>query len=159
VLEPLKDYNREDENKTPVDLQAPLTRLIDAVYPESDTARQFGALVQKFLQSGGKDQAAEAQIRAWLTLWRDNDAKLLPLLSQSALLAEDVPLSQDLSSLGAAGLQALDFIDKAQPAPDSWKAQQEAFFTQAAKPRANLLLILVAPVQKLVEANAANGVH
>ena len=159
VLEPLKDYNREDENKIPVDLQAPLTRLIDAVYPESDTARQFAALVQKFLQSGGKDQAAEAQIRAWLTLWRDNDAKLLPLLSQSALLAEDVPLSQDLSSLGAAGLQALDFIDKAQPAPDSWKAQQEAFFTQAAKPRANLLLILVAPVQKLVEANAANGVH
>jgi hexosaminidase len=159
VVEPVKDYSREDENKTPVDLQAPLTRLIDAVYPESDTARQFAALVQKFLQSGGKDQASEVQIRAWLTTWRDNDAKLNPLLTQSSLLAEDVPLSQDLSSLGATGLQALDFIDKGQPAPDSWKAQQEAFFTQAAKPRANLLLFLVAPVQQLVEASAANGVH
>jgi hexosaminidase len=155
AVEPVKDYNREDESKGPVDLQAPLTRLIDAVYPESDTARQFNALVQKFLQSGGKDQAAEAQIRAWLTKWHDNDSKLSPLLSQSSLLQEDVPLSRDLSILGLVGLQALDFLDSSKPAPDSWRAQFEVFFTEAAKPQANLLLPVVVPVQQLVEASAA----
>ncbi len=68
--------------------------------PESDIARHFSDLVQTFIQSGYKDQAAEAQIRMWLTIWRDNDARLHPLLSQTYLLQEDVPLSQDLSALG-----------------------------------------------------------
>jgi hexosaminidase len=154
VVEPVKDYNREDLSKSPIDLQAPLTKLVDAVYPESDTARQFSDLVQKFIQSREKDQATEAQLRVWLTKWHENDAKLNPLLAPSSLLQEDAPLSQDLSSLAAAGLQALDYFDNSQPAPDAWKAQQESFLTQAAKPRANLLLMVVSPIQQLVEASA-----
>jgi len=153
VVEPVKDYNREDLTKSPVDLHAPLIRLVDAVYPESDTAREFTALVQMFVQSGGKDQAAEAQIRTWLTLWRDNDAKLQSLLTRSSLLQEDVTISQNLSMLGAAGLQALDSLDKSQTVPDSWKAQQLATIGGAAKPTANLLLMVLAPVQQLVEAS------
>jgi hexosaminidase len=153
VVEPVKDYNRENLTKSPIDLRAPLTKLVDAVYPESDTARQFATLVQAFVQSGAKDQNAEAQMRNWLTLWRDNDGKLEPLLAQSSLLQEDAPLSQELSALGGAGLQALDYLDKAQSAPDSWKVQQLAAIDQAAKPNANLLLIVAAPVRQLVEAS------
>ncbi|HTW58677.1 MAG TPA: family 20 glycosylhydrolase [Terriglobales bacterium] len=159
VVEPVKDYNREDATKGPIDLQAPLTSLVDAVYPESDTARQFASLVQRFNQSGYKDQATEAQIRHCLTLWRDNDSKLQPLLTQSSLLQEDAPLSQDLSALGAAGLQALDYLDKSQAAPDAWKAQQAVFFAQALKPKANLLLMVAAPIRQLVEANSGAETH
>src|SRR5579863_1481455 len=68
VVEPVKDYNRWSDEKGPIDFHMPLNHLIDAAYPESDAARQFGDLVQKFVQSGYKDQAAEAQIRTWLTL-------------------------------------------------------------------------------------------
>ncbi len=127
--------------------------------PRAETARQFSSLVQAFLQGGAKDQAAAAQIRSSLTLWRDNDAKLQPLLDQSLLLQEDAPLSQDLTALGAAGLQALDYLDKSQPAPDSWKTQQLAAFDQGRKPKANLLLMVVAPVQQLVEASAGSPPH
>ena len=155
VVEPVKDYNRWDDAKGPIDFHAPLTRMIDAVYPESDTARHFGDLVQTFAQSGFKDQAAEAQIRMWLTIWRDNDARLHPLLAQTFLLEEGVPLSQNLSALGAAGLQALDYLDKAQAAPDSWKTQQLAIIEQAKTRQADLLLMVVAPVEQLVEASAA----
>ncbi len=38
VVEPVKDYNRWDDAKGPIDFHAPLTRMIDAAYPESDTA-------------------------------------------------------------------------------------------------------------------------
>src|SRR5205807_9010714 len=76
VVEPVKDYNRWDDSKGPIDFHAPLTRMVDAVYPESDVARRFRDLVQTYLQSNFKDQAAEAQIRTYLTTWRDNDAKL-----------------------------------------------------------------------------------
>jgi len=155
VVEPVKDYNRWDDAKGPIDFHAPLTRMIDAVYPESDTARQFNGLVQTFAQGGYKDKAYEAQIRMWLTTWRDNDGGLHPLLTQSYLLQEDVPLSQNLAALAAAGLQALDYLDKGQPAPDAWKTQQQAVIAQAKTRQADMLLMVAAPVQQLVEASAA----
>jgi hexosaminidase len=157
VVEPVKDYNRWDDAKGPIDFHAPLTRMIDAVYPESETARQFSDLVQAFAQGGYKDKAYEAQIRMWLTTWRDNDGRLHPLLTQSYLLQEDVTLSQNLAALSAAGLQALDYLDKGQPAPDSWKTQQQAVIAQARTRQADVLLMVVMPVQQLVEASAASG--
>jgi hexosaminidase len=153
VIEPVKDYHRGDDDKRPIDFHAPLTRTIDAVYPESDVARQFANLVQTYIQSGYKDQAAEGQIRTQLSIWRDNDARLHPLLGQSFLLEEDAQLSIDLSALGAAGLQALEYLDKGQAAPEAWKSQQGTLFEGAKTAKAGLLLMVVAPVQQLVDAS------
>lgn len=155
VVEPVKDYSRWDDAKGPIDFHAPLTRMIDAVYPESDAARRFSDLVQTFVKSGYTDRAAETQIRMRLATWQDNDARLHSLLDQTFLLQEDEPLSQDLSALGAAGLQALDYIDKAQTAPDVWKTQQLALIEQAKTRKADLLLMVAAPVEQLVEGIAS----
>ena len=153
VVEPVKDYNRwSEEQKGPIDFHAPLNRLIDATNPESETARQFSALVQQFVQSGYKDQSAENQIRNWLMLWRNNDAKLQPVLHQSALLEEDIPISQNLAMVAAAGLQALDYLGKGEAEPELWKAQQIAVLEIAKKPVAGLLLQVTAPVEQLVQA-------
>jgi len=159
VIEPVKDYSRWSEEKGPIDFHAPLTHLIDAAYPESQNARKFSNLVQQFIQSGSKDQAAAAQIRAQLTLWRDNDARLRPLLQESSLLQEVTPISQNLAMLGAAGLQALDYLDRGQPEPDLWKTQQMAVIDQAKKPVAGLLLMVTAPIQQLVEASSGQATH
>ena len=159
VVEPVKDYNRWDDAKGPIDFHAPLIRMIDAVRPESDSARQFSELVENFAQSGYKDQTIEAQIRSYLTTWRDNDVRLHPVLEQSFLLQEDVPLSQNLSALGAAGLEALDYLDKGQTAPDSWKTGQIAVIDRAGTRQADLLLMVVTPVRELVEAGAGQGQH
>jgi hexosaminidase len=156
VVEPVKDYERWDDAKGPIDFHAPLTRMIDAVYPESDVARHFNDLVQTFIQSGYKDQPTEMQIRSQLTTWRDNDARLHPLLTQTFLLQEDLPLSQSLSAVGQAGLQALDYLDKGQTPPDSWKTQQIAVIAQAKTRQADMLLMVAAPVQQLVEMSAAS---
>ncbi|MGA7908101.1 MAG: family 20 glycosylhydrolase, partial [Candidatus Sulfotelmatobacter sp.] len=153
VLEPVKDYNRWDDSKGPIDFHAPLNRTIDAVYPESDTARSFNDLVQSFIRSGYKDKTAESLIRSWFATWRDNDARLHPLLERSFLLQEVEPISQDLASLGNAGLQALDYLDRSEPSPEAWRAQQVAMTGQAKKPQAGLLLMVVAPVQQLIEAS------
>ena len=159
VVEPVKDYNRWDDAKGPIDFHAPLIRMIDAVRPESDSARQFSELVENLAQSGYKDQTIEAQIRSYLTTWRDNDVRLHPVLEQSFLLQEDVPLSQNLSALGAAGLEALDYLDKGQTAPDSWKTGQIAVIDRAGTRQADLLLMVVTPVRELVEAGAGQGQH
>lgn len=156
VVEPVKDYTRWDDAKGPIDFHAPLTRMIDAVYPESDVGRHFSDLVQMFVQSGLKDAKSEAEIRGLLTTWQANDAKLHLLLDHSSLLQEAIPLSQNLSAVGAAGLQALEYIDKSQTVPDAWKTQQIALLDQAAKRNADLLLVVVAPVRQLVDPAAAH---
>jgi len=115
-------------------------------------ARRFGKLVQTYIQSGYKDQAAEAQIKTFLIAWRDNDAKLHPLLGQSFLLQEVTPLSESLSAIGATGLQAVDYLDQSQPSPESWRTQQLALIDQAKARKADLLLMVVAAVQQLVES-------
>jgi len=154
VVEPVKDYTRMESVKGPWDFRAPLNHLVDAASPESDAARHFRDQVQAYIQSGCKDQAVEAQIRMSLTAWRDNDMKVRSLLQQSFLLLEVTPLSEDLSALGAAGLQALDYLDKSEPSSESWRREQLTLIERSKTPKANLLLMVVPPVQQLIEASA-----
>jgi hexosaminidase len=170
LVEPVKDYTREQTAPAPPTSATPMNRVVDAVPLESDAGRHFGELVDQFLgvrQPGGPvdqfaptachDARREAQLRMQLTLWRDNDALLQPLAKRSLLVKEVAARSQDLSALGTAGLAALDAIAKGQPASDSWKSEQLAIIEQAKKPKAQLLLIPAPAVQKLVEAAAAGG--
>jgi hexosaminidase len=153
VVEPVKDYTRIESVQGPWDFRAPLNRLVDAARPESDVARRFQEAVQAYIQSGYKDRAAEQQIRAHLTVWRDNDRKLRPSLQHLFLLSDVAPLSEQLSALADAGLYALDYLGRAQASPQIWRAQQAQLMEQAKAPKADLLLMVVAPVQQLVEAS------
>ena len=153
VVEPVKDYTRMNSLKTAWDFRGPLNGLVDIALPESDEARRFRNAVQTYIGSGYKDKAAEGEIRTRLAAWRDNDARLHPLLKQSFLLNELAPLSEDLSALGAAGLVALDYLDKSTPSPNSWRARQLALVERAKSPKADLSLIVVDPVQQLIEGS------
>jgi hypothetical protein len=60
-----------------------------------------------------------------------------------------------LSGLGETGLRALDSLDKGEPTTEKWRAAQHIVSTAAQGPEADLLLMVAAPVQQLVEASAA----
>jgi hexosaminidase len=154
VVEPTKDYTRTEVFPQPPVEITPLNRLADAARPESAVARDFSELVDTYLQNGQQKSAAEVGIRGWLNQWQQNHANLQPLLDQSFLLAEDKPLSEDLSVLAAAGLQALESLDKSQSLPDAWRADQLAVVARSNTPRANLLLMVAPPIQKLIDAVA-----
>ena len=156
VVEPTKDYTRTEVFPQPPVKSTPLNRLADACRPESTAARQFAELVDTYLQSGSKDSAAEARIRASLVKWRENGANLQPVLDRSFLLAEDKPLSEDLAALAAAGLEALDSIGKNQPLPDALRTGHLAVVERSMKPRANLLVMVAPPIQRLIEATASS---
>ena len=157
VVEPVKDYTREQTAPAQPTSAAPLHRVVDAVPLESDAGRHFGELVDQYLASSCHDAAMADRLRSQLARWRDNDAQLQALAQRSFLVKEVAARSQDLSALGNAGLAALDAIAKGQPASDSWKSQQLAVIEQAKKPKAQLLLIPAPAVQKLVEAASAGG--
>lgn len=153
VVEPVKDYNREELATLEATSLSPLNRVIDAARPESATAREFADLVDAIV-AGKANAEAKQEARALLTLWRDNQTNLRALEARSLLLKEIVPLSQDLSAVSTTGLQALDYIDRGERAPEQWATQQFALLDQAQKPKAQLLLMVVPSVQKLVEASS-----
>lgn len=150
VVEPVKDYSRHGLAAAPPTSLDPLNRLIDAARPESLAARDFSAAVDAFV-TGKMAPGSEAELRATLSRWRDSQASLLPLVQSSSLMQEIAPLSQDLSGLGVAGLEALDYLDHHEHAPDTWKARQMALIEEARKPKAQVLLMVVPAVQRLVE--------
>lgn len=158
VVEPVKDYTREDLAATPATSLSPLNRLVDAVHPESETGRIFADLVGRVV-AGKATPATYAQLHAELTQWRGNDARLQPLLQKSFLLKEVAPLSRNLSLCADTGLQALDYLSRGQHAPSGWAAQQMTMLQQALKPgHAQLLLMVAAPVESLVRASAGTPV-
>jgi hexosaminidase len=157
VLEPVKDYTRGESTSFQAITTTPLNHMVDAVPPESDAGRRFSELVDKFISTSCLDGDARERLRAQLTAWRDNDAKLQPLAQRSFLVKEVAANSQDLSALGTAGLAALDAIAKGQPALDTWKAQQLAIIEQVKKPKAQLLLTPAPAIQKLIEAASPGG--
>jgi hexosaminidase len=153
VVEPVKDYTREETAPAVPTSATPLNRVVDAVRPESTTARHFTELVDALL-AGQASPETKAEMIALLHQWRDNLANLQPLLDESFLLREVAPMSKDLSALGATGLNALDYLDRGESAPDDWKAEQLGLIEQAKTQKGQLLLVVAPSVQKLVEASA-----
>ncbi len=139
VVEPVKDYAREAAH--PYDAFTPLNRLIDTARPDNEAVRCFAALVDRM---GAADLP---RIREWLTLWRDNQSRLAPVLANSALLAEDAELSKDLSAIAEAGLEALD-----KKHDSTWIAEKRALLDRAKQPKAELLLSVEPAIRKLIEA-------
>jgi hexosaminidase len=157
VVEPVKDYAREQLAPAPPTSATPLNRVVDAVPLESETARHFAEMVDNYVATRCHDAENEAGLRSQLAVWRDNDARLQPLAQRTFLVKEVAQTSQDLAALGSAGLAALDYIAKGSPAPDSWKAQQTSTIQQAQKPKAQLLLMPAGAVQRLVDAASTAG--
>jgi hexosaminidase len=146
VVEPVKGYARVSSGRKYTQ-QTPLNRLVDAAEPESMRARDFAALV---------DRMDRPKIREWLVRWSDNDAKLEPMVAKSFLLAEVKPLSEDLSKLARIGLEALNSMESGEKRPPGWLTDQRAFLAAAKRPRAELLLMIIPSIDRLISAAASS---
>ena len=129
-----------------------LNRLDDAVPPESDTAREFDGIAQRISSETATAQDWQ-QARTWLELWRDNDAKLQPMLKRSFLTQDLVPVSINLRRIAEIGLQALDDLHEHHSVNADMRQRNIEFLKSAAKPQAVLLLMPASSVERLVQAS------
>jgi hexosaminidase len=157
VLEPVKDYTREETATYQAGSDTPLNRVVDAAPPDSEVAQSFDDAATAYLRGSCRDAAAGARLRAQLQKWRDNDAAVQSLAQKSSFVKEVAPNSQDLSAVAALALTALEALASGTPLSDDAKAQATATITAASKGKAQLLLIPAGTVQKLVDAAAAKG--
>lgn len=148
VVQPPEGYRRHDAG-----VWTPLNQLVDAIPPESNRARKFSLLADR-LAAGTPSPQDWDRARRWLTLWRNNDSRLQPLLSQSSLTADLGPVSTTLRKVAETGLEAVGYLQSKEPAPVGWKTSQLAFLKQAAQPQANLVDMIAPAVAKLVAATA-----
>ncbi len=149
AVQPPEGYEREGLHDYTT--LTPLNRLVDAVQPESETARTFNELAK--LIAAGKASPEEWQkAQECLVRWRDNDAKLAPTLDRSELTAELAPLSQSLAQVAAIGLQALDDLKNHRAVSADAREKNLELLKTAAKPQAVLVDKVVAAVEVLVKA-------
>jgi hexosaminidase len=152
VLEEVKHYQRMafDPEQT---LEPELKSLADVARPESGTARRFAKRVDAVLADTSR-RADARELRDQLTLWRDNHARLSPLLARARQTQDILALSERLSASAAAGLAALDAIERREPLPDAEATRYRDLLTRAAAARAAVTNAAIPAIRSLVERAA-----
>jgi hexosaminidase len=146
ALEPVKDYNRE---LTQVyDVEQPLNQLVDAIPPESLTAREVNALARRSIL----EPSARPELRKWFTKWSKNDAQINPYLSKSFLRVRLIPLSQQLAALGNLGLEVLNNIQTGHPVSAEKKQKELDLLNSLEAPHAEMFIVVTPSVRCLIEA-------
>jgi hexosaminidase len=152
IIEPLKEYRRYQQR--PQTMLSPLTGVIDAALPDSETGRKFQWMVSEFLNDGPRYQLYHAELSRMLGDWQTAGASLNPVIDRSPALKEIKPLAQNLSQLGATGMEALTYLKLGIPPPRDWREQSLAKVDEAAKPYGALEFVVIAGVKQLVNAAA-----
>jgi hexosaminidase len=130
----------------------PLNRMVDAVLPESQAARQLENQVQAALAGGMDASGAVQRIRQSLARWQETANRLSPEFERSEILVEVVPLTGIVYRLSDMGLQALEFLQSAQKPSAEWRDQTAALIEIAGKPQAEMLVAIAPPILKLIDA-------
>jgi hexosaminidase len=151
VVEPPKEYVRESLRD--YDSYTPLNRLVDVVAAESTQARVFNEIAAR-IAAGNASGADLVQARQWLTLWRDNDAALQPVLERSSLTLELAPMSLKLSQAATIGLDALSSLQNGKPVSSTVQEQQLAELKKLEAPEGVLIDAIVPGVELLVHASS-----
>jgi hexosaminidase len=151
VVEPPKEYTRESLRD--YTSYTPLNRLVDAIPAESQPARKFNELAAR-IAAGHADPADFARASDLLTLWRDNDAKLQPVLTRSALTVELVAMSANLSQTAAIGLAALQRLQNHASGPEADQQKQLPLLKKLEAPQSVLIDAIVPGVETLVKASS-----
>jgi hexosaminidase len=155
VIEPVKEYRRYEMR--PQTMLSPLTGVVDATLPDSDTARRFSWMVREFLDDGPRYQLYRAELSQMLADWQTSGASLSPMIDRSPALKEIKPLAQNLSQLGTTGQEAITYLKLGMPPPREWRDVSLAKIDEAAKPYGALEFVVISGIKQLVNAAADTG--
>lgn len=149
VLEPVKNYQRGAQRD--YTSFSPMTRMVDIARPDAEAAREFRWRVDAFL-GVNLDSGNLSYIRDRLTLWHENHQALMALIRSVPVLHEVRPLADYLYFCAEAGLEALERIEKGTPEKKRWKKKKLKELKKMREPQAQLELMIVSSIEKLVEA-------
>jgi hexosaminidase len=150
VLEPVT-FNERAHMQHPNQL-TPLNQLIDALPPDPPSRHNFELLVNAYLQNPATRFKEDAELVTELKAWIAAEPGILHLMAGSPKLALAEVRAQQLTILGATGLEAVSYLSSGMPAPAGWKAQRLALLDEAEKPQVLVRFTVIKPLRDLVSA-------
>jgi hexosaminidase len=134
-----------------------LDRLIDALVPDPPARQQIARQIDAFLNVGnsGDRQAAAMELRRRFESWQAAAPQIEAMATQSARLSDETVRAGQLRDLGAAGLEALAFLQARTTAPAGWLDAQRSLISDAEKSSGLVRFVFLPDLQKLVEAAGA----
>lgn len=152
VIEPIKEYKRYQMR--PQTMLSPLTGLIDAARPDSETARRFSSAVDNLISDVPRFAVYRRGINDTLAEWHTAGLALSPLIDRSPALQEARPLANNLSEIARVGQEAMAYLSAGETPTAQWREVQLAKLNDAAKPKAALEFVVIPSLRKLVIAAA-----
>jgi hexosaminidase len=150
VLEPVT-FSERAHMQHPNQL-TPLNQLIDALPPDPPSRHNFESLVKAYLQNPATRLEQEAELITEFKAWIVAEPGILRLMAGSPTLALEQARAQQLTTLGATGLEAVSYLSSGMPAVAGWKAQELALLDEVEKPQALVRFTVIKPLRDLVNA-------
>ena len=148
AIEPVKVYNRGRLRKHTQ--FSPLTRMVDAAWPDAGPARDFTWAVQRLIESDFVDEADLAKVQSALVTWSDNHAELEKTIRASPALADIEAMSINLARVSSIGLEALDLGIAETAADRDWLDSKLDSLNAAREFHGQTELVIIDPVVDLV---------
>jgi hexosaminidase len=148
TIEPVKVYRRGQQKEHTQ--FSPLTRMVDAAWPDAAPAREFRWAVERLIESDFMDGDDLGAVRLALVSWRDNHAALEETLRTSPALADIEPMSIALAGVSTIGLEALDLAASGSSANKEWLDLRLESLSATRESHGQTELMIVDPVVDLV---------
>jgi len=130
----------------------PLNQFVDALSPDPPSRHNFESLAHTYLQNPAARKEEEIKLTAIFKAWIAAEPGLLQVMASSPRLAQVQPRAQQLTELGALGLEVISYLSSGQPAGAGWKAVKLAVLDDADKPQALVRFTVIKPLRDLVNA-------
>jgi hexosaminidase len=148
ALEPVKVYNRGRLRKHTQ--FSPLTRMVDAAWPDAGPAREFRWAVERLIDSDFMDEDDFERVRSALVTWSDNHAVLEETIRTSPALSDIEAISITLARVSTIGLEALDLATAGTAANRDWLDVRLNSLQTARESHGQTELVMIDPVVDLV---------
>lgn len=150
VLEPVT-FDQRAHMQHPNQL-TPLNQLIDALPPDPPSRHNFELLMRTYLQDPATRLQEKVELSADFKVWVAAEPGILRLMAGSPALVPAESRAQQLTALGAIGLEAVSYLSSGVPAAAGWKAEKLAVLDEAEKPQALVRFTVIQPLRDLVNA-------
>ena len=155
IVEPIKFLDRYKERQ--YTQQTPLTRFVDAARPDSAKGREFARLVDELIADAPAFRNHRDRVLAILSRWRVAGTEIPELINHAPALKEIEPLTADLINLSGAGEEALNSLSNGVVPAESWRTASLALVDSAARPKAEVEIVVAPAIRKLIIAAAEIG--
>lgn len=117
----------------------PLVHVTDAVVPDPPFRRKFSALINDYLSDAPTFSRRRSELAQTFASWQSLARNFVPMETTAPLLEDSQARVVLLGTLGATGMEAMNYLQTGNAPSAAWRDQAMAIVAEAEKPDQSLL--------------------